>query len=211
MNIYCVPLGSNSEKHFQKYGINGFNTAKLKEEAEEKLETKNFTKGSRKDIMSVSDRMDSSTVISHLEGRDESTDGVKYALQEVLTELSQLTNNESLYFSTEFPQYSLNPGDVLLFYTGDEEYTYSAKVSDVKKLPAVTELMLSEDFDETVVSIEDITEISVSGQYMSEVGNWDVNYLISFTKIPESGINTIIEDFNSVDQFLTKAASAGVV
>lgn len=122
-----------------------------------------------------------------------------------IEELQALSDGENIIFSAnKISKFPVTAGDILILYTGNEEFTYYGKIERVENTKSICSELFERETGYAFV-LESLNNISISGEYMSKCGNWDANYIIGFTRLHDK--SKIIEDFGSVETFLNNAKS----
>lgn len=117
---------------------------------------------------------------------------------------SNFLETEHVHFtSANLVDYNVSEGDYVFFYTGDSTYRYVGRVKRTEHLPRLSnELEQNSKLCETAFVFESIQEISLDAEELSSIANWNVNYLVGFTRLQEEFINRITEKYSSIENFI---------
>lgn len=123
-------------------------------------------------------------------------------------ELDSFEDEESVCFiSSDLPQYGVSSGDIILFYTGDEMLKVGGFVERIEQSNSITEELYSSNKGYGVV-FDNLEQIAISGEYISECSNWNSNHIIGFTRLADH--SKILDDFGSIEAFFTEAKKSGI-
>lgn len=119
--------------------------------------------------------------------------------------------------SSEFSR--IKPGDFILFYTGNEEYRYAARVTETEenaRLAAALwkeyDIGLRDDADElwpNIVHLENVREVNLESPDLHERAGYSINYILGFQPLNDQAIRNITSEYGSVRSYLRYWESEG--
>lgn len=118
---------------------------------------------------------------------------------------------------------AMEPGDVILFYVGENTYSHYAVVREVARNPELAENLWTH-YDDTirkqerenwpwVMYLSDPIEVDIDSEGLHETFGWSQSYPLGFTRVADHRVANLQTEHGSVQKFLeemvTQAAADG--